>query len=109
MSPSSRTLQVLTRGLHGDGKKKPALHWQCRKQEISPFQAPLCNSFTVKMKGEVESERRRKGSLSLCVLQLWCALVLQFNGNEINLLTSPNFRLQVFKKLPRQIFFRKQM
>lgn len=32
---------------------------------MSPFEAALCNSSVMKLEGEVESERRRKGSILL--------------------------------------------
>lgn len=94
LSPPSGTLQVLTRRLHGDGKRRPALRWHHREQEICPSRAALSNSLMMKSEGEVESERRRKGSILLLFLSLRSALQLQFNKNEISMLTSPDFRLR---------------
>lgn len=94
LSLPSEALQVWTRRLHGGGKRKAALHWHYRNQEISCFQTALCNSSTMKLEEEVEGERRRKGSVLPFVLDLWSTLHLQFNNNEITLWTLADFRLQ---------------
>ena len=51
------------------------LCWHYREQQISPFQAALCNSVMMKLEGEGESERRRKGSIlhiAVCLVPLAC-------------------------------------